>query len=233
MWYYWAALLVFSASYLVSTYLWVNKSEKKHKASTPKAATPTKGGGVDPPLSPLPRFFSSPHCKEFMVQAAGLFDDYFLGFRKAPEKWWEYRNVVGATIFHNLILYDKFSLAKDFIEALQKENEIQAARYLLASFYQNGLIHEYDGENALHMVIAKRNVQKSDHLMEFMEWLCTQCPALVQGRATGEFFQKNSYDDERSDVSGCFMHSRGSCMLAPLPLPSPRPPSMFFLPPSP
>lgn len=207
MWpYYWTPLLVFTAMAIISTFQYVTKGGKKGRKVSPKLTSsssprnsPVKGAGESEP--PLPPFFSSPHCKMFMVEAAGLFDDYFQGFCKSPTKWWEHRNVVGATIFHGLILYEKFAMAKVLIEALQKENEITAARYLLSSFYQNGLIKEYDGENALHMVIAKRNLQKNDHLMEIIEWLCTQCPALVQGRATGEFFQKNSYDDERSDVS--------------------------------
>lgn len=148
----------------------------------------------------LPRFFLSEHCKEFMEIADSMFLDYLDMFSEDPEgPWWEKRNVVGASIFHKMILLGRYSLARSFIEALQKESLFAAARYLISSPYKNGLVTVYDGENALHMVIAKRDIVKNDNL-DMLDWLCTECPSLVQGRATGRFFQTNSYEDMRKDV---------------------------------
>lgn len=143
----------------------------------------------------------------------------FVGFRDAfaSGRWdYRYRLPTGATIFHFILLggTETYGYARRLIETLKRHGHTDAGRFLLSSSYLGAClaephktpdecaaskcagprISEYDGENALHMVIAHRPKN-----LDMVRWLCTECPALVQGRAVGKFFLDSPYDDHRSD----------------------------------
>jgi hypothetical protein len=115
-----------------------------------------------------------------------------------PREWYETTVETGATVFLYLFLLGEYDLAKRLIAALRRHKHARAARFLLATPYlsRDGK-GPYDGENALHMVIAKQ-VPLNDPT-NIVRWLCEECPPLVQGRATGPFFQPSHYLDERAD----------------------------------
>ena len=142
-------------------------------------------------------------------------------------RWWETRNADGATLFLFLILLRDYALARRLVGALQRHGHAAAARYLLSASYSSGARDLYTGENALHMLIAQRH--KGGEVEEGgccacqgeagagaagaaadgegeggpslgdIRWLVRACPALVQGRATGQFFQASRYTDQRAD----------------------------------
>jgi hypothetical protein len=92
------------------------------------------------------------------------------------------------------LLVKDYEAARTLIETLKRHRHTEIARFLLSSCYDGKDIKDYDGENALHMVIAHRPKD-----LEMIEWLCAECPELVQGRAVGKFFCDSPYTDDRKD----------------------------------
>ena len=210
---WWGALALWAiaAGTVLYTALVVAKAQGGKKGES-KAAL------VDLALAPGPFFPDStpcPHCARSAATCdnaalARVRSHPLLGFfvqafyRERAGRWWEARNKDGATLFLFLFLLREHGLAMELIEALERHEHTAAARFLLSASYSagEGGAGLYLGENALHMAIAQREKAPSPSggsSLRVIRWLCAQCPPLVQGRATGSFFQKSLYTDQRSD----------------------------------
>lgn len=207
---WWGALVLWAvaAGTVLYTALAVARAQAGEKGKG-KAAL------VDLALAPGPFFPHSQPCPHCLRSAAtcdnaalakvrghpllGFFVQAF--YRDREGSWWEARNDDGATLFLFLFLLREYDLAMELIQALQRHGHTQAARFLLSASYSAGDAGLYLGENALHMAIAQREKKASPDgtSLRVIRWLCAQCPPLVQGRATGSFFQKSRYTDQRSD----------------------------------
>ena len=195
----------------------------------PSSKLPSPRKCAPPPADDFQFFPASSACSECAGDALtcdnALMHELFakfIGFRDAfaNGRWdYRYRLPTGATIFHFILLggVDTYADARRLIETLQRHSHSDAARFLLSSSYLGACLRQspaphktpnecaadccagpriadYDGENALHMVIAHR-----PKTLEMVRWLCTACPALVQGRAVGTFFRDSPYADHRND----------------------------------
>lgn len=96
------------------------------------------------------------------------------------------RGAFGETILHTAFLTNKDEVAKYFIDAFPE---------LIPRVYENPL---YLGETALHMAVANRKLEMVKKLLTPLSQ--EERLALMETRATGDFFQKNVDTNESVSI---------------------------------